>query len=189
MRRAGTGEVLLWLAAAAFAVTGLVYAANGLTRHDAQPLVTLTDAAYPPLPDNRVERLGGPLARVWVGDLSRPEASLARVGLWGPLLLTALLLALLALHAGLTDRQGSGRLVAPGPYLAAAAVTSVVLAVAQPLLQRFGAELALASIGSPPGYVPHTSVPWGWPVLAAALLLGKQITRRRVRPPAASSPV
>ncbi|GEL45322.1 hypothetical protein CHO01_04380 [Cellulomonas hominis] len=189
MRRTGTGEVLLWLAAAAYAVIGLVYAVNGLTRRDAQPLVTLTDAAYPPLPDTEVEHLALPLARVWVLDLTRPEASLARIGLWGGLLLTAAFVALLALHARHTDRRASGRLVAPGPYLTAAAATSVVLAVAQPLLQRFGAELALASIGSPPGYVPHTSVPWGWPVLAAALLLGTRVTRRRVGPPVASAPV
>ena len=177
----GTGEVLLWTLAAACVGLALVYGLNGLTRHDAQPVVTLTDAAYPPLPDNAVEHLGGALARVRVDDLSRPEASLARVGRWGTLLLVAAFVALLALHARRTDRRASGRLVAPGPYLTAAAAVGVVVAAGQPLLQRLGGEVALAAIGSPPGYVPHATVPWGWPVLAAALLLATQVTRGRAR--------
>jgi hypothetical protein len=157
-----------------------VYAVNGLTRHDAQAVVTLTDAAHPPLPDNAVEPLGGTLARVWVHDLTRPEASLARVGRWGILLLVAAFLALLALHARRTDRRASGRLVAP--YLTAACAAGVAIAAGQPLLQRLGCGMALASIGSPPGYVPYGTVPWGWPALGLALLLASQVARQRDRP-------
>ena len=171
-------EDLLRVASASAAGLGVVYAVNGLTRKDAHPTVTLTDAAYPPLADHHVESLGGPLAEVWVSDLTRVESSVARIGLWGTLLLVAGFVALLALHAGHADRRAAGRLVAPGPYLQAAAVAAVVVAVAQPLLQRLGGEVVLAAIGSPPGYVPHGTVAWFWPALAALLLLGTRIPLR-----------
>lgn len=170
-------EVLLQVLAVGSAGLGLIYAVNGLTHKDAQATVTLTDAAHPPLADTYVELLGGTLARVWLTGLSRPEASLARIGLWGTLLLVAGFFTLLALHARHADGRARGRLVAPGPHLTGAAVLAVVIAAAQPLLQRFGSGQALATIGSPPGYVPPGTVPWLWPALAATLLLGTRIPR------------
>jgi hypothetical protein len=41
--------------------------------------------------------------------------------------------------------------------------------------------MALASIDSPPGYVPYGTVPWGWPALGLALLLASKVARQRVR--------
>lgn len=158
-------------------VVGLVDAVNGLTRHDGQAVVGITDAAWPPIEAS--EHLDGPFARVWSSDLSRIDASLSRVDRWGTLLLVAVLLALIARHCRVTTSRVTTWARVPGPSLTAAIALTPVLAVAPMWFQHVAAEVVLADLGSPPGYVPHTWVRWGWLVVGAALLVVRAVARRR----------
>ncbi|GEM_PF-5147541 len=164
-----SAERLSWTGAGLAAAVGLVDAVNGLTRHDGQAVVGLTDAAWPPIASS--EHLDGPFARVRSADLSRVDAALSRLDLWGTLLLVAAFLALVALHCRATTPRVTTWARVPGRYLTAAIALTPVLAVAPTGFQHVAAEVVLAGLGSPPGYVPHTWVRWGWLAVGAALLV------------------
>lgn len=114
------------------------------------------------------------LAQV-AGFDSRADAVLSRAGVWLPLLLVAVVLALLAWQVG----QRSGRLawadLLEPRWSQTWLVVSVAAAAAVPSLAHTLAGAAvLRAAASPDGHTPlPVAVDWGWIAAAALLVVGR----------------
>jgi hypothetical protein len=131
------------------------------------------------------------LAQV-AGFDSRADAVMARAGVWLPLLLVAVVLAILAWQVG----RRSGRLAWADLLEPRGSQTWLVLAVAAAavvpsLAHALAGAAVLRAAASPDGYTPiPVTIDWGW-IAAAALLVAGRFTvagarSRALRPVMAS---